>query len=51
MLLYILDLFGTAVFAISGAWLACRKDMDIFGAMVLAFVAAVGGGARFAMSF
>ncbi|WP_422409481.1 MULTISPECIES: trimeric intracellular cation channel family protein [unclassified Endozoicomonas] len=44
MLLYILDLFGTAVFAISGAWLACRKDMDIFGAMVLAFATAVGGG-------
>ena len=44
MLLYSLDLFGTAVFAISGAWLACRKDMDIFGAMVLAFVTAVGGG-------
>ena len=44
MLLYILDLFGTAVFAISGVWLACRKDMDLFGAMVLAFVTAVGGG-------
>ena len=44
MLLYSLDLFGTAVFAISGAWLACRKDMDLFGAMVLAFVTAVGGG-------
>lgn len=44
MLLYILDLFGTVVFAISGVWLACRKDMDLFGAMVLAFVTAVGGG-------
>lgn len=44
MLLYSLDLFGTAVFAISGAWVACRKDMDIFGVMVLAFVTAVGGG-------
>ena len=44
MLLYSLDLFGTAVFAISGAWLACRKEMDVFGAMVLAFVTAVGGG-------
>ncbi|MGI9274987.1 MAG: trimeric intracellular cation channel family protein [Endozoicomonas sp.] len=44
MLLYSLDLFGTAVFAISGAWVACRKDMDVFGAMVLAFVTAVGGG-------
>ncbi len=44
MLLYFLDLFGTGVFAISGAWLACRKDMDLFGTMVLAFVTAVGGG-------
>ena len=44
MLLYILDLFGTAVFAISGVWVACRKDMDLFGALVLAFVTAVGGG-------
>ena len=44
MLIYSLDLFGTAVFAISGAWLACRKDMDLFGALVLAFVTAVGGG-------
>ena len=44
MLLYSLDLFGTAVFAVSGAWLACRKGMDIFGALVLAFVTAVGGG-------
>ena len=44
MLLYTLDLFGTAVFAISGVWLACRKDMDLFGALVLAFVTAVGGG-------
>ncbi len=44
MLLYSLDLLGTVVFAISGAWLACRKEMDIFGAMVLAFVTAAGGG-------
>lgn len=44
MLLYTLDLFGTAVFAISGVWLACRKEMDLFGALVLAFVTAVGGG-------
>ncbi len=44
MLLYFLDLFGTVVFAISGVWVACRKDMDLFGALVLAFVTAVGGG-------
>jgi len=41
---YGLDLFGTAVFAISGAMSAGRKQMDIFGAVVLALVTAVGGG-------
>ncbi len=41
---YGLDLFGTAVFAISGAMSAGRKQMDIFGAVVLAMVTAVGGG-------
>ena len=41
---YSLDLFGTAVFAISGALSAGRKQMDIFGAVVLATVTAVGGG-------
>ena len=44
MFLYALDLLGTAVFAITGVLVACRKDMDLFGVMVLAFVTAVGGG-------
>ncbi|WP_241504044.1 trimeric intracellular cation channel family protein [Pelagibaculum spongiae] len=39
-----LDLFGTVVFAISGALVACRKGMDVFGAFVLAIVTAMGGG-------
>lgn len=43
-LLYILDLIGTFVFAISGLRLAAKKDMDLFGAAVVAFVTAVGGG-------
>ena len=43
-LLYALDLIGTFVFAISGLRLAAKKDMDIFGAAVIAFVTAVGGG-------
>jgi uncharacterized membrane protein YeiH len=42
--IYILDLFGTAVFAISGAMVAGRKRMDIFGGIVLSVVTAVGGG-------
>ncbi|HNP20364.1 MAG TPA: trimeric intracellular cation channel family protein [Fulvivirga sp.] len=43
-LLYALDLLGTFVFAISGLRLAARKDMDLFGATVIGFVTAVGGG-------
>ena len=42
--LYILDLFGVAVFASSGALAAVRKRMDVFGALVVAAVTAVGGG-------
>ncbi len=40
----ILDLIGTAVFAITGALAAGRKRMDIFGVVVLGFVTALGGG-------
>ncbi len=39
-----LDYIGTAVFAISGALAAGRKQMDVFGVVVLAMVTAVGGG-------
>ena len=42
--LYALDLFGTAVFAISGALAAGRRRMDWFGVLVIAAVTAVGGG-------
>ncbi|USD65710.1 TRIC cation channel family protein [Vibrio sp. SCSIO 43136] len=43
-LLYLLDLFGTAIFAISGVLLAGRLKMDPFGVFILAAVTAVGGG-------
>lgn len=43
-LIYSLDLIGTFVFAISGTLAAAEKKFDIFGAGVLAFVTAVGGG-------
>lgn len=43
-ILYSLDLFGTAVFAISGALAAGRRHMDLFGVLVIATVTAVGGG-------
>ena len=44
MILYSLDLLGTAVFAITGVLAGCRRDMDLFGVIVLAFVTAIGGG-------
>lgn len=43
-LLYTLDLIGTFVFAISGLRLAAKKEMDLFGAAVIASVTAIGGG-------
>ncbi|WP_245846244.1 trimeric intracellular cation channel family protein [Longibacter salinarum] len=42
--LYALDLFGTVVFAISGALAAGRRRMDLFGVLVIAAVTAIGGG-------
>lgn len=44
LLLLVLDLGGTFVFAISGATTAVRRRMDIFGVMVLAFAAGNAGG-------
>ncbi|MGC9404130.1 TRIC cation channel family protein [Vibrio genomosp. F10] len=44
MLLYLFDLFGTAIFAISGVLLAGRLKMDPFGVVVLGSVTAIGGG-------
>lgn len=43
-IIYILDLIGTFTFAMSGALTAAHKKLDIFGALVIAFVTAVGGG-------
>ncbi|MBU3055831.1 trimeric intracellular cation channel family protein [Pseudomonas indica] len=43
-LFYFSDLFGVAVFAITGALMAGRKSMDLFGVLVIAIVTALGGG-------
>jgi len=43
-LLLVLDLAGTFVFAISGAMLGVRRRLDIFGILVLSFVASGAGG-------
>jgi uncharacterized membrane protein YeiH len=42
--LYVLDLIGVAVFAVSGALAASRRGLDLFGIAVLAAVTAIGGG-------
>ncbi len=42
--LYILDIAGTFVFAVSGTIAASERKMDPFGAAVIAFITAVGGG-------
>ena len=42
--IYILDLIGTVVFAITGALVAKEHKMDVFGMFILAFVTGVGGG-------
>jgi uncharacterized membrane protein YeiH len=43
-MIYGLDLFGTFVFAITGALLGIHKKLDLFGVLVVGFVTAVGGG-------
>lgn len=43
-LIHYLDLLGTVVFAITGLLAARRKQLDLFGAIVIAMVTAIGGG-------
>ena len=43
-IIYGLDLFGVAVFAVSGSLAAGKKRMDVFGVIVLGLVTALGGG-------
>ncbi len=40
----ILDMLGTIAFAISGALMAIKREMDVFGIFIVAFVTALGGG-------
>jgi uncharacterized membrane protein YeiH len=42
--LVILNLLGTFIFGLSGGVLAVRKRLDLFGVLVLAAAAALGGG-------
>lgn len=43
-MVYIIGLFGVAVFAITGVLEAGRKSIDLFGVVVIAMAAALGGG-------
>lgn len=43
-MLYLLDLLGTLAFAISGAFKAKGRELNIFGVISLGFITAVGGG-------
>ncbi len=43
-LLLVLDLLGTFVFALSGATAGVRRQLDLFGVLVLSFAAANSGG-------
>ncbi|WP_299157180.1 trimeric intracellular cation channel family protein [uncultured Tenacibaculum sp.] len=43
-IIYAIDIAGTFAFAISGALVAIKKDFDVFGVIIIAFVTAVGGG-------
>ncbi len=41
---FIIELLGTMAFAVSGAFAAMEKKLDVFGVVVIAFVTAIGGG-------
>ena len=44
LLLEIIELLGTVAFSVSGAMLAVKKRLDIFGVLFLGVVTALGGG-------
>ena len=44
MILYVLDLVGVAVFAVSGVLAARSRGLDLLGVIVIAAITAIGGG-------
>ena len=44
VLVFVLELIGTVAFAVSGAIVGIKKQMDLFGVIVLGICTAVGGG-------
>lgn len=45
LFVFLLELVGTLSFAVSGATLALKKDMDLFGVCAMGLITACGGGA------
>lgn len=41
---FLIEIFGTIAFAMSGSFSAMQKRFDPFGVLIIAFVTAVGGG-------
>ena len=44
LILFIFEMVGTVAFAVSGAMIAIKKRVDIFGVIVLSAMTALGGG-------
>ena len=44
LVLFIFEMVGTVAFAISGAMVAIKKRVDVFGVIVLSAMTALGGG-------
>ena len=44
-LMSVFEIIGSIAFAISGSMLAIKKEMDLFGILILGVVTSVGGGA------
>ncbi len=42
--IFVLDILGVVAFSISGVLTAMRKELDVFGILIIAFVTSVGGG-------
>ncbi len=45
LLIFVIELIGTAAFAVTGVIAAIERGLDVFGAIVLGGTTAVGGGA------
>ena len=43
-IIYIMELIGTIAFAISGALIAVRRSLDLFGVVLVGCITSVGGG-------